>query len=106
MKITGPVKWYEVSDRPVMQLEVDGVPAYFSEPDKLLRFGGVFLSPEHAPLTSFTVPADPADNRTEQVVPGATGDQEVVTLVRDFFDAVDDGTFAPREFAPPSGVPA
>jgi hypothetical protein len=39
-------------------------------------------------------------------VPGATGDQEVVTLVRDFFDAVDDGTFAPREFAPPSGVPA
>lgn len=83
---------------PVLSIETDlGTADIFEIKPTLYDAGIVFLGADFEDkVPPITFPADPKDNRPALQLRGFTKDKTILALVREFKDALDKRTFAPR----------
>lgn len=83
---------------PALKLRIDGKDAMIVRPLEMIGRGldYVFLGPDwEDEVPRITIPAN--DEHREVILEGHTGDKKVVRLVKEFNNAVVDGTFEPKE---------
>src|SRR5438309_910832 len=83
---------------PVLLAKINGRPVIVDWEQKLLRIGFDVVTLMGNDELSVTIPGDPADGRAETTAHGASDDDGLVGIVKEFLAACADRSFRPCSF--------